>query len=380
MNPLITISRVIVGVLFIFSGLIKANDPLGLSYKMQEFFEVWKLHGLDHYTLAFSVLMIAFEIIAGVAVLVGWKMNLFSWLLLLLTIFFTFLTGYAVFSGKIKECGCFGNCIPLSAQQSFIKDLVLLALIILLFANRSRVRSWVSSRSAIAILLAASVFSFAFQWYVLEHLPVVDCLPYKQGKNIQQQMKVPAGSIPDSTVINFVYEKNGKQVEFTAENFPEDFDDTHYRFVKRYDKLVRKGNADIPIKDFILITNDGIDSTEAVLQIPGYQVFIFTKGTEGSRPVWMDDFIKLHQALRERKIRASFITSYYDNVALWAAQAGIFDQVSIFKSDFVAIKTAARANPTLYLLHDGNIVDKWSAAGFDNALKKIKSLPAQKQL
>src|SRR5918993_2253302 len=103
MKTLLSISRFIVGVLFIFSGLIKANDPLGLRYKMQEFFEVWGMHAMHDYTLAFSILMIAFEIIAGVAVLVGWKMRLFSWLLLLLTIFFTFLTGYALFSGKIKE-------------------------------------------------------------------------------------------------------------------------------------------------------------------------------------------------------------------------------------------------------------------------------------
>src|SRR6476661_11048378 len=98
MKIILSIARVLTGLLFIFSGLIKANDPLGLSYKMQEFFELWHLDALHNYTLAFSVLMIVFEIVAGVAVLVGWKMNLFSWLLLALIIFFTFLTGYAVFS------------------------------------------------------------------------------------------------------------------------------------------------------------------------------------------------------------------------------------------------------------------------------------------
>lgn len=110
------IIRWVVGLLFIFSGLVKANDPLGLSYKMQEFFEVWNLHQFNEYTLALSIAMIGFEIIAGVAVIVGWQMRLFSWLLLLLIVFFTFLTGYAVISGKIKECGCFGNCIPLTAM------------------------------------------------------------------------------------------------------------------------------------------------------------------------------------------------------------------------------------------------------------------------
>ena len=149
MKLLITIARIIVGVLFIFSGLVKANDPLGLSYKMQEFFELWGMHALNDYTLAFSIAMIAFEIVAGVAVLVGWKMNLFSWLLLLLIIFFTFLTGYAVITGKPKECGCFGDCIPLSASQSFMKDLLLLALILFLFIYRHRIQPIFNTRNNI---------------------------------------------------------------------------------------------------------------------------------------------------------------------------------------------------------------------------------------
>src|ERR1700709_465249 len=140
MKIVINLARFIVGVLFIFSGLVKADDPLGLSYKMQEFFEVWHFHWLDNYTLAFSVLMIVFEIVAGVAILLGWRMKLFSWLLLILIIFFTFLTGYAYLSGKGRECGFFGDCIPLTAGQSFAKDLILLVLIVFLFAVRARIR------------------------------------------------------------------------------------------------------------------------------------------------------------------------------------------------------------------------------------------------
>src|SRR5215470_17342107 len=175
----VNIARIIVGVLFIFSGLIKANDPLGLSYKMQEFFEIWGWTFLHHYTLAFSVIMIAFEIIAGVAVLVGWQMRLFSWLLLLLILFFTFLTGYAYLSGKVRECGCFGDCIPLTAGQSFMKDLLLLVLILFLFACRDRIRPALTKTGSIVALVLATVFSIAFQWYVLIHLPAVDCLPYR---------------------------------------------------------------------------------------------------------------------------------------------------------------------------------------------------------
>src|SRR5215470_13304513 len=106
-NTLLVV-RWIVGLLFIFSGLVKANDPLGLSYKMQEFFDAWNWYSLTDFTLPFSLIMNVFEVLAGVAVIIGWRMKLFSWLLLLLILFFIFLTAYALFSGKIKTCGCFG--------------------------------------------------------------------------------------------------------------------------------------------------------------------------------------------------------------------------------------------------------------------------------
>src|SRR3954454_13994110 len=150
-NTLLVI-RWIVGLLFIFSGLVKANDPLGLSYKMQEFFEAWNWYSFYDYTLQFSLIMNVFEVLAGVAVIIGWRMKLFSWLLLLLIIFFAFLTGYAVLSGKIKTCGCFGDCLPLTPAQSFTKDLVLLVLILVLFINRKRIVSSISSAPAIALL------------------------------------------------------------------------------------------------------------------------------------------------------------------------------------------------------------------------------------
>jgi DoxX. len=136
MKPAVNIARILVGLLFIFSGLVKANDPLGLSYKMQEFFELWGIPQFNSWTLLMSVLMNAFEIIAGFALLLGWRIKLFSWLLLLLIIFFTFLTGYAYFSGKFRNCGCFGDCLPITPGTSFIKDLILLVLIGFFSGNR----------------------------------------------------------------------------------------------------------------------------------------------------------------------------------------------------------------------------------------------------
>ncbi|HUQ66049.1 MAG TPA: BT_3928 family protein [Flavitalea sp.] len=362
MKIFISISRFIIGALFIFSGLIKANDPLGLSYKMQEFFEVWNLQQFNSYTLALSVIMIAFEIIAGVAVLIGWKMKIFSWLLLALIVFFTFLTAYALFSGKIRECGCFGDCIPLQAYQSFTKDVVLLVLILVLMPYRNKIRPFIRRSAAQIILFFTVVFSFAFQWYVLEHLPVVDCLPYKAGNNISEKMKIPAGAIPDSTVIMFTYEKNGKQSSFTAENFPADFDDT-YKFISRQDKVVRKGTAVASIRDFSLQTPSGTDTTAALLTEPGTKILLFLK--DGYKPdEWIAKMDMIISAATNKNIKGFMVT----NLEVAENHEGFFPQLMVLKADGTAIKTAARYNPTLFLLKNGTIQKKWSAVDFDEAL------------
>jgi uncharacterized membrane protein YphA (DoxX/SURF4 family) len=374
MRILLNITRIIVGVLFIFSGLVKANDPLGLSYKMQEFFEVWGMGFLDSFTLTFSVLMIAFEIIAGVAVLVGWQMRLFSWLLLILIVFFTFLTGYALFSGKIRECGCFGDCIPLTADQSFIKDLILLALIGLIFWQRNKINPSLNVTYSLAALFFTTVFSFAFQWYVLVHLPVKDCLPYRIGNNIPEKMQPPPGSIPDSTVITFVYEKGGKQIEFTADNFPADYDDATYKFIKRYDKLVRKGNASPAIRDFSLKTIANNDTTQALLNEDQYQLYLFLKDGYKVKEEWTRLLTLIMVKAGEKHING-FLVSNVPMETLRQNPPQVFKMFTPLSCDPVAIKTAARANPALFLIKKGTIINKWSYADFEQALLVVSNLP-----
>lgn len=379
MRILLNITRIIVGVLFIFSGLVKANDPLGLSYKMQEFFEVWGMGFFDSFTLTFSVLMIAFEIIAGVAVLVGWQMRLFSWLLLILIVFFTFLTGYALFSGKIRECGCFGDCIPLTADQSFMKDLLLLVLIGLIFWQRNKIKASLNPTYSLVALFFTTIFSFAFQWYVLVHLPVKDCLPYKIGNNIPQKMQAPPGSIPDSTVITFVYEKAGKQVEFTADNFPADYDEATYKFVKRYDKLVRKGNASPAIKDFSLKTVYGNDSTQALLNEDQYQLYFFLKDGYKIKAEWINELTLIMQSAAQKHING-YLVSNVPIETLRQNPPEVFKTFMPLSCDPVAIKTAARANPALFLVKKGTILNKWSYADFDQALLVVSNLPGNENV
>ena len=376
MRIVLNLVRIFVGVLFIFSGLVKANDPLSLSYKMKEFFELWNselekgsffmgnilinLFQLLHdHSLSLSLFLIFFEIIAGVALLLGWRMKIFSWLLLLLTIFFTFLTGYALYSGKFTNCGCFGDCIPLSPKTSFVKDIVLTLLIIYLFANRRNMTPYLSSKANFLVLAGATIISFGLQWYVLNYLPLVDCLPFKIGNNISEKRKMPTNAIPDSTVISFVYEKDGRKVEFTADKFPIDFKVPPYKFLKRYDKIVRKGkNNEPPIKGFSLLTESGGDSTDVVLSQPEC-ILLFCENFATPVKSWQHDFERVLNAARQKMIPAYIVTASRKEANL-ALGSSPFSALPVFECDFTAIRTAARTNPCLYLLKKGTVVNKWS--------------------
>ncbi|MBL7739994.1 MAG: DoxX family protein [Chitinophagaceae bacterium] len=376
MKFLITIARILVGLLFIFSGLVKANDPHGLSYKMQEFFEIWGVHQFNSWTLWLSILMNAFEIIAGFALLLGWRIRLFIWLLLLLILFFTFLTGYTYITGKPANCGCFGDCIPITSKTSFLKDLLLTALIGFLFWQQRKIKALFTGKANNIAMLLVIAFSFGIQWYTLNYLPVIDCLPYKKGNNINQQMQMPANAIPDSTVITFVYKKDGKDVEFTADQFPEDFNTPPYEFVKRYDKIVRKGsNNTPPIKGFSLsgITNE--DSTQFVLSRP-YAILLFCEDFSVPVSDWQKDFEKLYTEAKAKNIPVFAVTRQLEEARQRLGTAS-FKDISIFKCDFTAIRTAARSNPSVYLLENGTVKNKQSYRRISKISEDLRRIAVQ---
>jgi uncharacterized membrane protein YphA (DoxX/SURF4 family) len=387
MKATINISRLLVGVLFIFSGLVKANDPLSLGYKMQEFFEIWNndlakgsfflnhtlinlFNFLHEHSLALAIIMIAFEIIAGAALLLGWKMKLFGWLLLLLIIFFTFLTGYALLSGKFKNCGCFGDCLPISPKTSFLKDLILLILIGFLFTQRKKIKPLFSDRVTALSMLAITILSFGIQWYMLTYLPFADCLPFKKGNNISEKMKLPPGSKPDSFAIRFVYEKDGKQFEFSPAELPSDL--ASYKFVSRVDKLIKKGNAEPPIKGFALSGTTDEDSTQVVLSQP-YTILLFCENFSGPVSKWKDHFSKLYAVAKGENIPVYLITTQ-PREAVKAVAGTSFADIQIFKCDYTAIHTAARTNPCIYLLEKGTVLGKWSYHKTGETIKKIEGL------
>jgi uncharacterized membrane protein YphA (DoxX/SURF4 family) len=350
--------RILVGVLFIFSGLVKANDPLGLTYKMDEFFEAWHMAFMAPYAMAFSIIMIAFEIIAGVALLLGFAFRLLSFLLLLLNLFYTFVTAYALYSGKVKECGCFGNCIPISNMATFSKDVILLIMSVILFAYRERISPLFSKYPNTALMILTVFFSFFIQWWALEHLPFYDCLAYKAGNNLWQKMQVPAGSTPDKYESVFTYEKNGVQKEFTMNNYP--WQDTTWKFIDRKDKLVSKGNADPEIKDFSLTDLNGNDNTKDVLTAPGYTFLWFVRDPAHAR---MDNIDSLHVLINKAVVLNIpfyvICSADHQTDSLYQQKWNMTD-IPFYILDGTVSKTAMRSNPGLMLLNNGVVVHKWS--------------------
>lgn len=373
MRPAIRMAQVAVALLLIASGLIKANDPLGLSYKMQEFFELWgtglarssffgkALDLLHKSSLSLSVFMISLEIVTGVALLVGWMKKPVLWTLLVLAVFFTFLTGYAYLSGRFTNCGCFGDCLPISPLTSFFKDLALLALIVFLFPGHRHMARVGTGRTQAATVVLGLVLGLAIQWYALQYLPVADCLPFKKGASIVQGMKPPPGSRPDSIVIKYVYEKGGKRFEWSADELPADF--TTYKYVDRIDKVVRKGNAEPPIKGFSLVGLTGEDSTQIVLQ-QRRAVLVFALDFSDRR--WIRDMKDLVDAALTHNVPVYLSSTNLTEGLRVFAQERIAG-VQFFNTDFTVVRTVARTTPTVLFLEAGTVRQKFGRHGLNAA-------------
>ena len=371
MKIIVRISQFIVGLLFIISGLVKANDPLGLSYKMQEFFELWssslsKIGGYGFliksleffhvHSLALSISMITLEVVAGLALLTAWQKKFTSWLLFILILFFAWLTGYAYLSGKFTNCGCFGDCLPITPLTSFLKDILLLALIIVLLSGMKYIQPFFfySKKAGAITIITGLIATVLLQWYVLNYLPLADCLPFKKGNNISQQMLPPPNSVPDSFSIRFIYEKNGKQFEFSPDQLPADF--ASYKFIDRKQVLIRKGNADPPIKGFSLTGSSGEDSTEQILHLPEAYLF-FLQYFENSN-AWILSFKSFVAKAERNHIPVYIITSDRNGVLSGLIKEGI--NLPVFICDFTVIRTASRTTPELYHIKNGTVYNKYS--------------------
>lgn len=367
MKQALIICRWIVGVLFIFSGLVKVNDPLGLTYKMQEFFDVWGLYFFDSYALYLAIFMNVLEVVCGIALLLGQRIKFFISILILLIVFFTFLTGYALLSGKIKTCGCLGDCLPLTPLQSFIKDILLLGLIVFIAFNYKKINSTFKTILADFFLMISIVACVFVQLYVLQYLPFYDCLPYKAGNNIVQQMQKPKNYVPDSTTIIYQYNKNRKQITFDQDNFPADFDST-YTYVNRIDKLIKKGSNEPKISSFNVTTISGTDTTDAIFNTPKY-VLVMSNEYPSDYEKWHTDLLTAKAWCNKNNIPLFYVTSQLnDELARLSS-----DSLTILKCDGTLIKTAARVNATYLLMNKATIFKKYSYKDFDKILNSMNT-------
>ena len=372
MKILVTISRILVGTLFIFSGLVKAIDPLGLAYKMREFFEVWAADGympklmnwLNDYAVGFSIFMITLEVALGVALLIGWQKKMTTWLLFLLTLFFTFLTAFVLFSGKIRACGCFGDCIPLTPIQTFSKDIILTILIIIILIGQKYIQPLLKKWMMYTKMIATLLMVFCLQIYVQWYLPLKDCLPYKVGNNILQLRKTPKDATYDKFFYSYVYKKGIEEKEFGMDQLP----DSTWTFVKAgTKKLIEKGNGKVAlINDFSLTTQSGNDSTEAILNTESEYYFLFVRDIPTAKHTqWVNDFYTFYKS---KKLPCYYVSANSNNLDAFLS-ATEKNEIPIFTLDGTALKTAARSAATLYKMKGGVVEGKWGCADISKQLQ-----------
>ena len=367
MKALTQICRVLVGVLFIISGFIKANDTIGFSYKLVEYFEIFNMHFFVDYAVSMAMFICIFEIMVGVALLLGAYTRFNLWLLLAMIVFFTILTGYSAITNKVTDCGCFGDAIKLKPVESFLKDVVLLVLIVIMYFGQFYINPLFNKTiTAIGLGVALIVTTF-FTFNTYMFLPKIDFLPYKVGNDIKEQMTLPPNAKKDSIVMLFIYEKDGKQLELGMNDLNV-IDDT-YKFIDRKDKLVVEGDK-APIHDFRLFDESGQDYTDTLLMQPGFKLILVQTNINQSRKGTEADIAKLANECNAA------------NIPFWALTNTTLNEVepyrhehqlafNYYNMDATPLKSMVRSNPGLLLLKDNTVIKKWSAYGLPT-FEKVK--------
>ncbi|WP_316823233.1 BT_3928 family protein [Pedobacter gandavensis] len=357
-------ARIFVGVLFIFSGLIKANDPLGFGYKLQEYFEVFHLPFLSGIATGIAILLCVMEIVLGALLLFGfWAKKVTSGLLAVI-IFFTFLTFVSAFFKVVTSCGCFGDAIPLTPWQSFSKDLLLLVLIVYLFINRNLIqpistnRSWQSA--SLAIVLAGSLL---FSQYTYSRLPILDFLPYKVGANLPELMSTPPGAVPDEFLImyNLSNKKTKEKKVMSDKDYlkTEIWKDENWEIVGTPEKKLIKKGYEPKIKDLLISDASGTDYTKELIENPYYNLVYVAYNLKDTDEEAMARLNALAlNAAEQFNIRTVLLTSNSAQDALaFSKKLKLFTE--IFYADAVPLKSMVRANPGVLLLKNGVVINKW---------------------
>lgn len=365
--------RIFVGGLFIFSGFIKANDPLGFSYKLEEYFEVFKndtgmafFEYFAHISLPLAIIVCASEIILGIMLLIGMKRELTLWLLLAQIVFFTFLTFYSACYNKVTHCGCFGDFLKLKPWESFWKDVILMIAIAVLFSGKENIRPITSPMVMSALFLLGLVFSVGFPIYAYRNLPPLDFRAYAPGMNIKENMKRDTSYRDPVIETGFIYEnlKTKEKKHFTLKDYP--WQDTLTWKWFATDNVVIKDAVNPPkISDFTVSDLDGNAITDSVLNNKNYSFWLVMydlKKAEDDETLMaqIKDFYKLATGEKYRFIALTAsgpkeIDEYKHK------HNALFDFATV---DGIVLKTMIRSNPGLMLMKDGKVIENWHHNNF----------------
>ena len=357
-GTVLIVIRILIAFVFIFSGFVKAIDPLGFTYKIEDYLHSFGGIFADLAVLAFptAVALSTLELALGLCLL----FNIQKQITLLLTLAFmgvmTPLTLYIAIKNPVTNCGCFGDALVITNWETFFKNVVFITIAIILFVFRDKISSSIKSKTQWLLLGGFVVFGIGLSVYSVNHLPMIDFLPYKVGVNITEAMRIPEGAPSDKYETIFIYEKAGEQKEFTLENYPKG--DASWKFVDQKSKLISKG-FEPKIHDFSITNSDNEEITEDVLTYDGdtYLVMMYDVNKAS------EDGAKKAELLYQKATSANahfyaLTASTDEDIQAFRQKTGI--TFPFYKTDPIAQKTALRANPGIMLLKKGTVVGKWN--------------------
>lgn len=353
---LVNACRFLLGATFVFSGFVKAIDPIGAQYKLQDYISAVGMGGIvpDIVTLLASVALSALEFSLGVFVLFAIRRHLVSKILVAFMAVMTLITVWIALFNPVKDCGCFGEALRLTNVQTLLKNIVLLAASVVvawrplrMYRFLSRSTQWIAINYTILFVLLLSA-------HCLYHLPLIDFRPYHIGMNIKKGMEIPAGAPQPEFETTFILQKNGVKKEFTLDNYP----DSSWQFVDSKTVQTKQGYVP-PIHDFSIQKADGDDITDSVLTAKGYIFLLVSPHLEQADDSNFGDIDLLYEYCQERKIPFYCLTaSTKKDIDHWADITGA--EYPFCFTDETTLKTIIRSNPGLLLLKDGTIIRKWS--------------------
>lgn len=357
---LLFISRVFIGIIFLFSGFVKAVDPLGSTYKFIDYFVAFHLDFLTPLAMPLAIFLSSAELVIGFCLFTGLRMRFASWLALIFMAVFTPLTLVLALTNPVTDCGCFGDAIILTNWQTFWKNIIIDAFVIPIFIFRKDFKINYDGIAEWLLTGSFALITVLFSVYCYRELPVIDFRPYKVGTNISEGMRIPEGAEPDEYKTILVYEKDGVQEEFTEDNYP--WQDTTWKWIETKSVLVKKG-YEAPIHDFSLTSLDGYDITSELLQNQGYTFLMVAYNFDKTNKEAFADANNLALMAYGRDMNFYCVTSS-TNEEIETIKNELSPAFEIFTADEITLKTIVRANPGLLLVKEGNIIGKWHYNNF----------------